>query len=100
MSEKHISVGAATILVNVGSTSPLALTGVIERITTLELCGRKHDDVISVKGEITEEEQYLIVEVTGAVLPPGFPLTIAQLTTSDVAINQDSVIMILPVEVV
>ncbi|AIF50846.1 hypothetical protein [Pelosinus sp. UFO1] len=100
MSGNQISFGAVTILVNVGSTVPLSLTGVIEKITTLKLCGRKHDDIIPIGGKITEEEEYLIVEVTGAVLPPGFPLTIAQLTTSDVAINQDSVIMILPVEVI
>lgn len=102
-----IIVGAATVLVNVGGTSPLSLTGTIERITALELCERKQDETIvcipgtvHVNAEVEEQEQFLIMDVTSAILPPGFPLTIAQLTARDVAINLDFVIMILPVEVV
>lgn len=102
-----IILGLATVLVNVGSASPLALTGTVERITALELCERKQDETIvcipgtvHVEAEVDEQKQFLIMDVTSAILPLGFPLTIAQLTARDVAINLDFVIMILPVEVV
>ncbi len=98
-----IIVGVATVLVNVGGIAPLALTGTIERITPLELCERKQDTItVCIPGtvHVEEEEQFLIMDVTSAILPVGFPLTIGQLTAGDVAINLDFVIMILPVEVV
>lgn len=110
MSENNVAIGSVTILVNVGGGVPLALTGVIQKLTTLKFgsyggrgsivfpCKAKTGHEVEVEGEITELEQFLIVDVTTAILPPGFPLTIAQLTASDVAINLDYVILILPVE--
>lgn len=97
-----IRIGTANILVNVGGQVPLVLTG-----TILAEVPRYHDDQptvvfpkkIEVEGEITEEETFIVVNVTGAILPPGFPLTIANLTT-EVAISLDYVIAVFPVVVV
>lgn len=95
-----VNIGLATIVVDVGGTAPLSLTGTIEK--TITLPNRKDHSVfpqkIAVVGEITEEEQFLILNVSAAVLPTGFPLTLAQLTAGDVAININSIILILPVE--
>jgi hypothetical protein len=94
-----VNIGFATIIVDVGGTAPLSLTGTIDKTITLN---RKDHPIfppkIVVEGEITEEEQFLILDVTAAVLPTGFPLTLAQLTAGDVAINIDSIILVLPVE--
>lgn len=107
--KNSITIGSATVLVNVGSTVPLVLVGVIEKLVELKIghrngpaliCSGKHEsEEVEVEGEITELEQFLVIDVTTATLPPGFPLTIAQLTASDVAVNLDYVILILPVEV-
>jgi hypothetical protein len=101
--DDNVALGTATVLVNVGAV-PLALTGTIERITELELCDRKHDEnivfipkPIHVDAEVEEEEEFLVIDVTTAILPPGFPLTIAQLTAGVVAVNLDYVILIVPV---
>ena len=99
-----VFLGAATVLVNIGDV-PLVLTGTIERITTLELCGRKHSDPdivaipgpVKVTGEIEEEEEFLIIHVTTAILPPEFPLSKAQLEGENVAVNLDYVILVFPV---
>ena len=95
-----VNIGLATILVNVGGTEPLSLTGTIVKEITLN---RKDHFVfppkIAVEGEITEEEQFLVIDASAAILPTGFPLTIAQLIAGDVAINVNSIILILPVEV-
>ena len=108
MSENGIAIGAVTILVDVGGPAPLSLTGVIQKLTTLKFgghrgkavfaCPKPKDDEVEIEGEITELEQFLIVDVTGAFIPDGFPLSIAQLTANDVAINLDYVVLILPVE--
>lgn len=96
-----IAIGAATILVNVGGQVPLALTGTIER---KPYYGR-HDALkvlfpkkVEVEGSIREEEDFLVLNVISAILPPGFPLTIAQLLGT-LAINIDYVILVTPVEV-
>lgn len=102
-----VNFGEVTILVNVpglpfttnSGFTLLTLTG-----TILREFPRKHDcapsvvipDEIEVSGKVTEEEEYLIVRVSDAILPNGFPLTIADLTT-DIAINTDYIVMILPV---
>lgn len=104
-----VKFGEVKILVNVPGLPIATDTG----FTLLTLTGtiltefpRKHDcpppvlipDKVEVKGKVTEEEEYLIVRVSDAILPNGFPLTIDDLTT-DVAINTDYIIMILPVVV-
>ncbi|SDD98788.1 hypothetical protein [Sporomusa acidovorans] len=97
----HIIIGSATVLVNVGET-PLALIGTIKKITVLEHLERKDDtEKVIVLGTVNvrEREEFLIMDVTNAILPEDFPLTIAQLTAGDVAIQLDFVILILPVEV-
>jgi len=98
--------GTVTVLVDVpglgGATtgfSPLVLTGTI--VDNKELprdCDHCNlfPQKIDVDGKITERETFLILRVTGAILPPGFPLTIAQLTTN-IAINLDYIVLILPV---
>lgn len=92
--------GSVTVLVNV-ATGVLTLIGVIVAIVPLgELFCHRHEDVIKLSGKVTEEEQFAIIDVTNAILPPGFPLTIAQLTASSVAVNVDDIILITPVEVV
>lgn len=101
----HIILGSATVLVNVGET-PLALVGTIERIITLEHLERKDCiekviilGTVHVNANVREREEFLIMDVSNAILPEDFPLTIAQLTAGDVAVQLDSVILILPVEV-
>ncbi|WP_094607260.1 hypothetical protein SPSIL_032370 [Sporomusa silvacetica DSM 10669] len=101
-----IILGTATVLVNVGET-PLVLIGTIERIIALEHLERKDDTKtviipgkVHVDADVREREQFLIMDVSNAILPEDFPLTIAQLTAGDVAISLESIIMILPVEVV
>ncbi|MDU2063325.1 MAG: hypothetical protein E6713_00695 [Sporomusaceae bacterium] len=101
MKLEEIKFGTVTILVNVGGTAPLVITG-----TVLAELPRHHDDPptcfpkkIEIDGEVTAEEEFLIVRVTSAVLPADFPLTIAELTT-DLAINVSSIILVLPVTVV
>lgn len=95
-----VIVGSVTVLVEVAD-SVLTLIGTIEEIIPLgRLFDRRHEELIKVGGKVTEEEQFAIMDVTNAILPATFPLTIAQLTTSDVAINVDNIILITPVEVV
>ena len=105
-----VKFGEVQILVNIpglpfttnSGFTLLTLTG-----TILTEFPRKHDctppviipDKIEVTGKVTEEEEFLIVRVSNAILPNGFPLTIDELTT-DVAINTDYIVMILPVIVV
>ncbi len=102
-----VKFGEVKILVNVpglpfttnSGFTLLTLTG-----TILTEFPRKHDcpppvvfpDKIEVTGKVTEEEEYLIVRVSNAILPNGFPLTINDLTT-DVAINTAYIVIILPV---
>lgn len=98
--EEFLKIGTATILVNVGGQVPLVLTG-----TILAELPRHHNDSqplpkkLEVEGKISEEETFLVVNVTGAILPPNFPLTIANLTT-ELAISADYIIAILPVVLV
>jgi hypothetical protein len=108
--EKGIAIGSSTVLVDVGGGIPLVLVGVIQKLVSLKIGPRngpafifpgkqkKEDIEVEVEGEVTELEQFLIIDATTATLPPGFPLTIAQLTATDVAVNLDYVILILPVE--
>lgn len=95
-----VNIGSATILVDVGGIAPLSLTGTIVKEITLD---RKDHLVfppkIAVEGEIEEVDQFLVIDVSTATLPEGFPLSLAQLTAGDVAINVDSIILILPVVV-
>lgn len=100
-----IILGSATVLVNVGET-PLALTGTIKRIIALEHLERKDDiasviipGTVHVDANVRERQQFLVMDVSSAILPEDFPLTIAQLTAGDVAIQLGAVILILPVEV-
>lgn len=106
-----IILGSVTVLVDVSSTAPLSLTGTIEKKTAhlfevrhgvdpVVIAGPIHVDPVHVEGEIEEEETFLIVNVTATVLPTGFPLSNTQLIGTDVAINLDRIIMILPVEIV
>ena len=102
--DDNVVLRVATVLVNVGAV-PLALTGTIKRITELELRERKCDadavfipGTVNVDAEVEEEEEFLVIDVTNAILPPGFPLTIAQLTAGNVAVNLDYVILIVPVK--
>lgn len=101
--EDFVKFGAVTVLVDVpaigGATtgfSPLLLTGTIVAKTEIP---RKHDgpQLIDVEGKITERETFLILRVTAATLPLGFPLSSAQLEASEIAINLDYVVLILPV---
>ncbi|GMA98633.1 hypothetical protein [Pelosinus sp. IPA-1] len=94
--------GLSTILVNVGGGIPLVLTGNIERdyhrysnssSDSSNSSNSNSDDTSSVG--FTEVEEFLVVDVVAAILPPGFPLTIAALTR-DVAINVDYVIAVIP----
>lgn len=97
----QIIIGSATVLVNVGET-PLALIGTIKKITAFEQLERKDDiEGVIILGTVSvrEQKEFLIMDVTNAILPEDFPLTIAQLTTGAVAISLDSVILILPVKV-
>lgn len=107
--EGSVNFGTVTLLVNVqglggatpgaGIFSPLVLTGTIVSHTEIP---RGHDTIlfpkkIEVDGKITEKETFLCLRVNSAIMPPGFPLTIADLQAADVAINLDYIIMILPV---
>ena len=109
MGFKDVTCGEVTILVNVPGLplttgfTLLSLTGTIIGETEFS---RHHDEFppiifpkkIEVQGEVTEEEEFLLVRVTDAVLPNGFPLSKTQLLT-DIAINIDYIIMLLPVAV-
>ena len=66
MSKTCIQTGATTILVDVGGSVPLVLTGVIQRDTSLNF--RKNNCTL-VEGEITEQKSYIIVNVTEATPP-------------------------------
>jgi|GEM_PF-2414711 len=96
MSKTCIQTGATTILVDVGGSVPLVLTGVIQRDTSLNF--RKNNCTL-VEGEITEQKSYIIVNVTEATPPVGFPVDM-NLIGSDIAINKDYVILLLPVNLV
>jgi len=98
-----LQTGSSTILINVGGIAPLVITGVILR----EPCndhGRKGNlpyfpHKIEVEGEIAKEENFLIVNVTSAIIPVGFPIAVVSLL-GEIAINIDYVILVLPVAVV
>jgi hypothetical protein len=106
-STNWVKFGEVTLLVNIPGlpfTTNTGFTLLTLRGTILAEIPRKSDHCkdeieVEVEGRIVEEEQFLIVRVTSAVLPNGFPLTIADLET-DIAINTDYIIMILPVIVV
>lgn len=101
----ELQTGSSTILVNVGGIAPLVITGVILR----EPChgdnhwGRKNlpcfPHKIEVEGEIAQEENFLIVNVTSAIIPVGFPLAVVQIL-GEIAINTDYIILVLPVAVI
>lgn len=98
-----IKFGTVTLLISVPGLTPLSLTGTIVAETEIPRHHHDHEPVSLPKKEkeieVTEQETFLIVRVTSAILPVGFPLTIAQLTAENVAVNLDYVIMILPVVV-
>jgi hypothetical protein len=111
---KNISFGTVTVIVNVGAF-PISLTGVIDREIILDFDRKKHDNeccdqcgeqpIFIGEHSGAERERFLILDVTAASLPTlgaGFALpgtlTLANLVGNDVAINEDYIVLIFPVE--
>lgn len=98
--DEEVVIGSVTVLVET-SDGILTLTGIIEAIKTFgRLFDHRHEDLIKAAGKVTEEEQFAIIDVTSAILPANFPLTITELTESNLAVNVDNIILITPVAVV
>lgn len=106
--KQFVNFGEVTILVNVPGLpyttntgfTLLTLTGTILGETDLCRCNGHCSSnlippTINVKGEIEEEDEFLLVRVRSAILPNGFPLTLTQVQR-DVLINTDYIIMVLP----
>lgn len=94
-----IKFGEVTLLVNIPGlpfTTNTGFTLLTLRGTILAEIPRKHESEIEIDGSVVEEEQFLVVRVASAVLPNGFPLAAVDLET-DIAINTNYIIMVLPV---